>query len=194
MTVRTTEALHDQASGLDSRPPGEAASILVSSQIEAANAVRSALPDITAGAMAMAKTLRNGGCLHYLAAGSSGLMAEADALELVGTFSIKPNSIAIHMAGGLPTGVGLPGSAEDGAAAAEAAVLDAVATGDLVIAVSASGDTPYTVAGANAAKQRGAIVVAIVNNGDGPLIDVADHAIVLRTPPEVVSGSTRLGY
>ncbi|MEX0277446.1 MAG: hypothetical protein AB3N19_08000 [Ruegeria sp.] len=57
----------------------------------------------------MANTIRSGGVLRYLAAGSSGLMAFADALELGGTFSIPSAKIRIHMAGGLPTAAEMPG-------------------------------------------------------------------------------------
>ena len=64
---------------------------------------------------------------------------------------------------------------------------------DTVIAVSASGSTPYTVAAARTARSSGARVIGIANNPVTELSALADHSIVLPTPPEVVAGSTRMG-
>src|SRR5690606_20422107 len=64
---------------------------------------------------------------------------------------------------------------------------------DCVIAVSASGSTPYALAIASHAKERGARVVALANNPGAALFEGADAAILLETPPEVISGSTRMG-
>lgn len=192
MTSRTTELQHGDAKGLDARPRLEAASVLAEGQIAAASSVRRALTEIAAGASAMARTIREGGVLNYVAAGSSGLMAAADAQELGGTFSIPASQLRIHMAGGLPTGVEMPGGTEDDVAAAEAALAGADAL-DTVIAVSASGTTPYTLAAIRTAKAKGATVIGIANNRGAPLLVEADHAILLETPPEVLSGSTRMG-
>ncbi len=192
MTTRLTEALHDTASGLDQRPLPDVAVVLADGQVAAAAAVRKAAPDIAAGAVAMAKTIRGGGVLHYVAAGSSGLMAAADAQELGGTFSIPPAQLRIHMAGGLPTGVEMPGGTEDDTGGLDAALGD-LSPRDTVIAVSASGTTPYTLAAARIARSAGASVVAIANNAGSALLNIADHPICLATPPEVLSGSTRMG-
>ena len=88
MTAKITEHLHDAASGLDARPAAEVAAILAEGQIAAALALRGAVPHLAQAAGVMARSLRSGGALHYAAAGSSGLMAAADAQELGGTFSI----------------------------------------------------------------------------------------------------------
>ncbi|ETX27352.1 N-acetylmuramic acid 6-phosphate etherase [Roseivivax isoporae] len=189
---RTTERLHPDAANLDRRPPREAAALLAEGQIAAATALRGALDAFPPAAAAMAATIRAGGVLHYVAAGSSGLMAAADAQELGGTFSIPAAQLRIHMAGGLPRGVEMPGGTEDDTGG----LADALATlgpEDTVIAVSASGTTPYTLAAADIARARGATIIAIANNPGAPLLAGADHAILLETPPEVLSGSTRMG-
>lgn len=192
MTTSGTEALHVSAKGLDERPAADVAAILAESQIAAAASVRDAAPAIARAAEAMAATIRRGGVLHYAAAGSSGLMAAADAQELGGTFSIPPAQIRIHMAGGLPTGVEMPGGTEDDTASLDAA-LTGLSPHDTVIAVSASGTTPFTLAAARIASAAGATVVAIANNPGTALLDAADHPICIGTPPEVLSGSTRMG-
>ena len=192
MTTPRTEALHDQAKGLDERPLAEVAAILAEGQIAAAASVREAVPAIAQAAEAVAETIRSGGVLHYVAAGSSGLMAAADAQELGGTFSIAPAQLSIHMAGGLPTGVEMPGGSEDETAGLDLALAN-LGPRDTLIAVSASGTTPYTLAAARIASSAGATVVAIANNPGTALLNAADHPICLATPPEVISGSTRMG-
>ena len=192
MVTARTEALHDKAVGLDARPRAEAAMILAEGQIAAAEAVRAAAPEIAQAATALADTIRQGGVVHYVAAGSSGLMAAADAQELGGTFSIPPEQLSIHMAGGLPTGVEMPGGTEDDASGLEAA-LSALSVSDAVILVSASGTTPYTLEALRLAKQVGAVTIGIANNAGSALLKDANHSILLETPPEVISGSTRMG-
>lgn len=192
MSTRTTEHLHDDAGGLDQRPPAEIASLLAGGQVAAAAMVEHAIPEICAAAEAMARTIETGGCLHYAAAGSSGLMAAADAQELGGTFSIPPSQLRIHMAGGLPTGVEMPGGTEDDTTGLDEAWA-ILASKDSMIAVSASGSTPFTVAAGRLAKSAGATLIGIANNANCPLLSEADHAILLETPPEVLSGSTRMG-
>jgi len=187
-----TEALHDLAKGLDDLPLVEIASVLADGQAAAAMAVRASLEVISRGGVAMAKTIRSGGVLHYVAAGSSGLMAAADALELGGTFSIPDSQIRIHMAGGLPTGSIMLGNPEDDTSGVEVALAE-VSPRDTIISVSASGSTPYTLAAATAARAKGANVVAIANNPGSALLKLADQAICLSTPPEIVAGSTRMG-
>ena len=192
MIAQQTEALHKDAEGLDARPLSEIAGVLADGQIAAAAVVRASVPEISAAASIMATTIRQGGVIHYVAAGSSGLMAAADAQELGGTFSIPASQLGIHMAGGLPTGVEMPGATEDDTKDLINA-LAGLADVDAVIAVSASGSTPYTLEAAKTAKGSGASLISIANNAGAPLFDGADVAICIPTPPEVLSGSTRMG-
>lgn len=192
MTLPTTEKLHDEAPGLDTRPLEEAAGILARAQIEAAQAVLPALSSLADGARAMATSLKRGGRLFYVGAGSSGLMAVADALELGGTFGIAPDRIRIVMAGGLPRSASMPGETEDSTAGLATALDDVTAT-DTLVAVAASGATPFTLAATERARAAGATIIGLANNSGSQLLAQADIAVALPTPPEVVSGSTRLG-
>lgn len=192
MTLPPTEQLHPDANKLDPQDPVASARALVEGQIAAAASARGALDAIARGGNAMAQTIRAGGVLHYVAAGSSGLMAAADAQELGGTFSIPANQLRIHMAGGLPTGVEMPGGAEDEADGL-ADALSTLQPTDTIIAVSASGSTPYTLTASNLAQSQGATVIGIANNAGSPLLESADIPILLATPPELISGSTRMG-
>jgi len=190
--LRNTEQLHDDAIGLDARPLSEVATALADGQIEAARAVRNAIDPICKGAKAMAETLRVAGKLYYVAAGSSGLMAAADAMELGGTYGIPASQICILMAGGLPTSAEMPGETEDESATLLAALRNLSAE-DTVIAVSASGGTPFTLEAARIASNVGSTIIGIANNADCDLFKLSTHAVLLETPPELVSGSTRMG-
>ncbi|OIQ28902.1 MAG: N-acetylmuramic acid 6-phosphate etherase [Alphaproteobacteria bacterium MedPE-SWcel] len=192
MPTAATEQLHTKAKDLDVRALSDVALILAQSQQAAAQAALPAIDAICSGALAMARAIQTGGTLHYAAAGSSGLMAAADALELGGTFSIPATQLRIHMAGGLPVGVEMPGDTEDDINGLKRDLAGVNST-DVIIGVSASGTTPFTVEAARLAKRRGATVIGIANNAGSELLNLSDHAIHLNTAPEVVSGSTRMG-
>lgn len=191
MPLPTTEQL-PQTGAIDMLAPHVAAQAILDGQMAALEAVGPALPALAHAAETMAAAIRAGNSLIYIAAGSSGLMALADGCELPGTFGIPAAMIQIHMAGGVPTDANMPGDTEDDTQAAEQATRN-VKPGDAVIVLSASGSTPYAVAAAKSAKARGGAVIAIANNPEAHLLNLADLPICLQTPPETIAGSTRLG-
>jgi N-acetylmuramic acid 6-phosphate etherase len=194
MAVTRTEQLHPNAGGLDLQPPATALRLLAEAQIEAAKAVLDATGTIAAAAEIAAETLRSGGRIAYAAAGSSGLMALADALELPGTFGIPRERIAVLIAGGVDALANLAGAPEDDTDQAMRDVADAgLSEGDCLIALSASGSTPYAVAALKQARRQKLKTIAIANNPGTPIIELADVGIVLGTPPELIAGSTRMG-
>lgn len=177
---------------IDTMSPLAALRAMAESHSLAAQSVLCALPQIQAAAAAIAAAISSGSTLHYIAAGSSGLMALADACELPGTFRIPQEQIRIHMAGGVPADGRMPGDTEDDEAAARR-IAEAIKAGDIAIVVSASGTTPYACAAARAANELGHKVVGLANVSGSLLLDLSDIAIALPTAPEVLQGSTRLG-
>ena len=101
MAQPRTEALHRDAEGLDTQAPDAILRSLANGQIEASRAVLEAIPELAAAAATIAARLNAGGRVVYAAAGSSGLMALADALELPGTFGISPERVVV------PSGTGV---------------------------------------------------------------------------------------
>jgi N-acetylmuramic acid 6-phosphate etherase len=167
---------------------------LLAGQRRAVEAVAAALPAIDAASAAISDKLGAGGRLVYVGAGSSGLIAIQDGAELPGTFGIEPERILFIIAGGLAHTHQINGAAEDDRAAGRR---DIEALGDMmrdvVVAVSASGSTPFTIAGVEAARQQGATIIGLANRAGSPLLAGADHPIFLDTGPEALQGSTRLG-
>lgn len=194
MATRPTEARHPHAEGIHARPAAEVLAALHEAQAAALGAIPAALPQIEAAAEAGARALAAGGRMAYAGAGSAGLMALADCLELAGTFGIAPARTPMLLAGGSAALLHMTGAVEDDPALARADFAAAgIAAGDVVIAVSASGRTPYTLEVATLARAAGACVVAIANVPGAPLLAAADIAVTLDTGPEMVAGSTRLG-
>ncbi len=192
MSGANTETTHALAAGLDQLGGPEILTVLHEGQAAAAQAVASAISALDAGASAMTDAIKSGGNLVYAAAGSSGLMALADGLEIPPTFGISTSRIKILRAGGLEDMAQPRGEAEDDADAArkDAAV---IAPQDCVICIAASGNTVYPVTIMKIAKQLGAVTIGMSNNDATALITGSDIPVYLPTPPEVIAGSTRLG-
>ncbi|MDK8873710.1 N-acetylmuramic acid 6-phosphate etherase [Paracoccus sp. SSJ] len=194
MTASGTEARHPASTGLHARSGSDVLGILLQAQVSALGALEAALPALERAAEAAGAALRRGGKLGYAGAGSSGLMALADCLELAGTFGIAPERTPMMFAGGAEALLHLKGSVEDDPALALADLDRAgLAAGDVILCLSASGRTPYALAITTAAQERGVTVAGFANVAGSALLERADIPVLIETGAEVVSGSTRMG-
>lgn len=160
-------------------------------QVRAIAAVRASRDAIERAAQCAEGALRSGGRLVYLGAGASGGAAFQDYAELPGTFGLGVGQI--RWIGPDAPGAPYAGDGEDDVCAARHAVEKLnLGARDVVIAVTASGATPYTVAGARAAKASGAKLIALVCRPGSELAQFADVTVLAQTGEEAVSGSTRL--
>ena len=192
--VPTTEVAQGRYAGLDTWQDDAILAALLDGQRRALQSVEAAIPDLARAARLAAQTLAAGGRLIYIAAGSPALMSLADALEIPQTFGIAHERIVLILADGEGIATRLNGTREDSVDGARADVAAAqVGPGDCVIATSASGSTPYTVAGLDAARKAGAATIGIAGNKGAPLLELADVGVLLDAGPEVISGSTRMG-
>lgn len=156
-------------------------------------AVRAATPQIAAAADLIARRVRRGGRLAFVGAGTSGRLALGEAAELPGTFGLDASTVLGRVAGagrGEPFGTDRD---EDDASAASADFADmGLHTRDVMVAVAASGSTPYTLVMARAGAQAGVSVVAVVNALGSPLAALARAPIEVPVGPEALRNSTRL--
>lgn len=178
---------------LDLLGTDDAVSAVLAGQEHVAGVVRSAQPQITQAVDLLTRAYERGGRILLFGAGASGRLAVQEAVEVPGTYGIPVERIQARVAGG---GSGhLVGSdqAEDDIdlALSDFAEL-AVTELDAVIAVAASGRTPYTCAMAHCARAAGAAVVTVTNVTESPLAALADVAVEVPVGAEVVAGSTRL--
>ncbi|MEY5037837.1 MAG: hypothetical protein RL472_943 [Pseudomonadota bacterium] len=194
MAERQTEQVHPLGKGLHRQPAQAVLSAVLVTQEQALAKLHACLPDLERAADLAAEALLAGGKLAYAGAGSSGLMALADCLELAGTFGIPREQTPMLFAGGAAALLAMTGGVEDDVAQAMTDVVNAgIGAGDVVLCLAASGSTPYTVAVATAARSAGARVIGLANIANAPLYDLSDISVLLETGPEVVAGSTRLG-
>jgi N-acetylmuramic acid 6-phosphate etherase len=189
----STERPSPRYSEIDSWEPADALEAMIDGQFAAVAAVRSARASIEQAARSMESRLRYRGRIIYVGAGTSGRLAAQDGAELMPTFSWPRERLVLIIAGGaaaLTNSIeGAEDQAEEGARLIREHKVDAK---DVVIAVAASGTTPFTVACLREAKQSGSLTVGIANNRDTPLLLEADHPIWLDTGSEPIAGSTRL--
>jgi N-acetylmuramic acid 6-phosphate etherase len=189
-----TESADTRYQGLDTWHDDAILTALLDGQKRALDSVAQAIPDLARAAALAANKLAAGGRLVYLAAGSPALMSLADALEIPQTYGLDHDRVVLILSDGKGIATRLDGAREDDTDGARADVAaNRVGAGDCVIATSASGSTPYTVAGLDAARLAGAATIAIAGNPGAALLAGADVQVLLDAGPEVISGSTRMG-
>lgn len=194
LTAPATEIAEARYAGLDTWQDDAILMALLEGQKRALASVEAAIPDLARAARLAAGKLAAGGRLVYLGAGSPALISLGDALEIPQTYGVARDRIVLVFAGGQAITQNLTGADEDNADLARHDVAQAeIGPGDCVVAISASGSTPYTVAGLQAARAAGAGCVGIAGNRGAPLLGAAEVGVLLDAGPEVISGSTRMG-
>jgi N-acetylmuramic acid 6-phosphate etherase len=189
----TTESQNEASQGLDTKSAIEIARIINHEDAKVAAAVKKAIPEIAQVIDQVARSLRDGGRLIYIGAGSSGRIAALDASECPPTYSTAPGQVQYIMAGGPKALASAVEVNEDSEELGQRDIARRRPTRkDVVIGLSASGRTPYVVAAVAYARARGARTAAVTCNVGTPLADAADVAIIAEVGPEVVSGSTRM--
>lgn len=170
--------------GIDLLPTAELITRLIARHVDVPQIVAQhagALAGATDGAV---ERLRGGGRLVYTGSGTSARLAAADASELRPTYGWPDERLAV-----ITPGTGLEDSREHGHQAGRQAGLQ---TGDVVLSVSASGRTAFTLGVTEAAWGRDALTIAMVCNRRTPIAALSNHEIELVVGPEPIAGSTRM--
>jgi len=188
-----TETVDPRFADVDRWPTLSVVETMLEGQLAAIAALKNQTGAIAAAAEAAAARMHKGGRLVYAGAGTSGRLAVQDGVELTPTDNWPSDRLVFLVAGGTGALMRSVEGAEDNVEVArdEVAAAD-VGPDDVLIAVAASGRTPYAVAALDAARARGALTIAIANNPGTPLLAAADHPIVADTGAEIVAGSTRM--
>jgi N-acetylmuramic acid 6-phosphate etherase len=188
-----TEQANLATAALDTRSAREIAETISAEDARVAPAVARALPEIARTIDAIAQALSSGGRLIYVGAGTSGRLAALDAAECPPTFNTDPEMVQFVMSGGERALGRAAEASEDWPALGRRDIAKRKpGKRDVVVGISASGRTPYTVAALRYARSHGATTVAVTNNRGSWLERVADIAIVADVGAEVVAGSTRM--
>jgi N-acetylmuramic acid 6-phosphate etherase len=130
--------------------------------------------------------------IFYVGAGTSGRLGVLDSVECLPTFSTHPDMFQGIIAGGKEAMFRAVEGAEDNERAGFEIIDTLSNTKDIVIGISASGSAPYVIGALQAAQQKGCVTVAIANNPNAKIFNIASSNILLDTGSEILSGSTRL--
>jgi N-acetylmuramic acid 6-phosphate etherase len=192
-SLPATEYADPRYEDLDAWPPAAALHALWEAQLAAAAAVGPAVPAIAAAVSAAVPRMQAGGRLIYVGAGTSARIAAQDGAELGPTFDWPDARLVLLIAGGPAALMQASEGAEDNRAAGLAAcAAQQVGANDVMLALAASGRTPFTCACVEAARDTGALTVGIANAPGGALLALAAHPVLIATGAEPLAGSTRL--
>jgi N-acetylmuramic acid 6-phosphate etherase len=190
---RRSEHRNAASRNLDRMTAKEIVRLMSREDRKVAVAVNRELPAIARAVDAIVSSIRNGGRLIYVGAGSSGRMAVLDAAECPPTFGTSPKLVRALIAGGRPAVTGAVEGAEDSQENAERDLRAIKLTSrDIVVGITASGTTPYVLAALKYARKRRATTAAITVNSNIPVAGLANILIAPKVGPEILTGSTRL--
>jgi N-acetylmuramic acid 6-phosphate etherase len=188
-----TEEVDPRFAELDGWSLASAMEAMWEGQLAAVAAIGHALPAITAATELAKDALRDRGRIVYAGAGTSGRVAVQDGAELTPTFAWPRERVHFIIAGGdtaLATSIeGAEDDIEDAIRQIDAARLTPQ---DVLLAVAASGTTPFTVAALQRAEASGAVTIGVANNAGTALLTSARCPVLIETGRELIAGSTRM--
>lgn len=189
----TTEARNEATKKIDQVSTLEMVTLINQEDQKVAQAIEKVLPQIAAAIDAAAERFKKGGRLIYCGAGTSGRLGALDAIELTPTYSVSPERAFGILAGGEKAMYQAIEGAED---SKELAIEDLtqhqLTARDVVIAIAASGRTPYAVSAIEYGKKVGALTISVTCNNQSPMNQLAEIGIAPIVGPEVITGSTRM--
>lgn len=189
----TTESNNPRTRGIGERRIDEIVEIINSEDFQAFTAVKNALSEVSKAAEICLSSVKNGGRVIYVGAGTSGRIAVQDIVELDPTYGIDDRTFLYIMAGGVDALTrSREGSEDDTGAAEENIRRISAGPKDTIVGISASGRTPFVLAAIREGKKRGSFTIGIVNNPHSPIGNESDLCVFLDTGPEVIQGSTRM--
>ncbi len=188
-----TEKVLEETRDLDRRSTREVLEAIHRQDLHAVRAVGRVLDEIERAVDALALSLTGGGRWFNVGAGTSGRIGVLDASEIPPTFGYPADRVQGVMAGGASALERAVEGAEDVADDARRTLAErGLMPGDAVVALSASGRTPFALGGLEAARAAGARRIAITCDPGSPLAQAAEVAIAPVVGPEVIAGSTRM--
>lgn len=188
-----TEQVNINSANLDRLSTLELVDLFNKEDVNTLNAIAGARAELAAAIDTITDSLRQGGRLFYIGAGTSGRLGVLDAAECPPTFCTPPELVQGILAGGagalVKSSEGLEDIASDGA---QAMVDHKIGEHDVVVGITAGGTTPYVHGAIESAQQRGAKTIFIACVPANQVASSADIDIRLPVGPEILSGSTRL--
>lgn len=185
-----TERPNPATRHIDRRDPLAIVKLINREDHRVAVAVGRQARQIAQAAELIAKSLRAGGRVRLVGAGTSGRLGVLEAAECPPTFGTSPREVSAVMAGGKASVFKSKEGAEDDPKAGRRAVAD-LKKGDVVVGIAASGITAFARAALLEGRRMGCGTVLITSNARTPG-NPAAITIAPAVGPEVIAGSTRL--
>jgi N-acetylmuramic acid 6-phosphate etherase len=207
LAAALTEQRNPRSENLEKMSVRELVELFVEEEKFVLDALRGAIADIARGIEIVTESLRDGGRLFYVGAGSSGRIGALDASEIPPTFGASPDLVQGVIAGGVTALYRSVEGAEDEKSAGALAMQErGIKNSDIIIGITASGRTPFVLGALACAKSLRAKTILLTCNpacpdrpvagsSDGPQgrgYSDLDLVIALAVGPEVLTGSTRL--
>jgi N-acetylmuramic acid 6-phosphate etherase len=193
LATALTEQRNPRSENLEKLSAQELVELFVDEEKFVRDALRKEAGALARGIEIVTKTLRRGGRLFYIGAGTSGRLGVLDASEIPPTFGTSPEMVQGIVAGGMSALHRSAEGAEDEPGGGALAIDERGVTGaDIVCGISASGRTPFVLSALVAAKKRGARTILLTCNPARIRAGNFDLEIDLATGPEILAGSTRL--
>ena len=186
-----TERVNAASAEIDRVPLRRVLALINDQDRAVPGAVRRALPALEKAVALVVRSLKKGGRLLFIGAGTSGRLGVMEAAECPPTFNTPPSLVRAIMAGGRSSVFRSKEGAEDRGADAARLVRAQVRRGDAVVGIAASGVTPFVRDGLAAARRKGAATVLVTCHASPPPV-AADVVVSVPVGPEVIAGSTRL--
>ena len=156
-------------------------------------AIDKALPYLEKLISAIVEHISAGGRSFYCGCGTGGRLSVLDTIEVQNTYGTDGSIIQGIFPGGIESLTQTRESREDDIMNGWQQLRQRkVSAKDIVVGFSASGTTPFVLAGLNECKKAGITTGSVVNNPDAPISQVADFPVAVITGPEYVTGSTRM--
>jgi len=188
-----TEQRNRDSSAIDQMSIVQAFDLINGEDARVAVAVAKAREEICRAIELVVRSLRSGGRLFYVGAGTSGRLGVLDATECPPTFLTDPRMVQGIIAGGDVALTRSVEGAEDRRADGVAAIAErGVESRDVVFAIATGGTTPFVHGALEQAGRRGAGTVFLACVPREQVPDCADVSIRVMTGPEVITGSTRM--
>lgn len=189
----TTEARHPASEHLDELPTTALVELLHSGDHEAVNAVQCILPQIATAIDTIVARMSAGGHLFYSGAGTSGRLGVLDASECPPTYNTSPDMVQAVIAGGdVALRIAVEGAEDHPELGGDDLIARGFARQDTLVAIAASGRTPYVLGAIEYARSLGAFTIGLSCVANSPVAQAADLALTPVTGPEIVTGSTRM--
>lgn len=189
----TTETRNQATLNIDTSSTTEIVTLITQEDQHVLRAVQEEIPRIVEAAELLTEVLKQGGRIIYMGSGTSGRLGVLDAAELLPTFGVGEDQVKAIIAGGTKAMfIPVEHAEDDEEAGLEDFLGEDPSEQDALVAISASGRTPYVMAPLKKAKEMGLVTIGLTCNGDSEISEVAQVTIAPVVGPEAVTGSTRM--